>query len=222
VSQIPLILLAVVITVLCGLSKPNYLLALLPVMALWLLWRWFRKQPLYWEVAILGVMLPALLFLGWQYYFTYVNPSALLEGSSLAFAPFDAVLTISGSRAAMILRFLGSVAFPVVVYLSYWRRATHDGILNFAWLTFMAGAAFMYLFTETGPRATHGNFFWGAYITLFLLNFASAHFALRQWIANRGKMNWQTGLCVLVFALHVWSGFHYLQRTTDWLFTSLP
>jgi hypothetical protein len=194
------------LTVLCGLSKPNYLLAVLPALGLWLVWHWWRKQSAAWSAAVFGVALPAVVFLAWQYYFAYVNPSEQLEGSSIIFAPFEAILSISGgSRGIMILRFAASIMFPTVVYVCYWRQARADAPLSFAWLTFAIGTAYMYLFAETASRLLHGNFVWGAYITLFVLNFASVRFALKQWLA-RSKgfgLDWRTGMITAVLVLHV-------------------
>lgn len=220
-NSLVLIGLGAAITVTCGISKPNYLLAVLPALILWLGWRWLRKEAAEWRVAVFGVILPGILFLAWQYYFTYLNPTENLAGSSIIFAPFEAVLTISGSLLTeMILPFAVSLIFPAVVYLANWRAARHDRALNFAWLTFIVGASHMYLFAETGWRLTHGNFFWSAYVTLFVLFFASARFALRRWLnyrdQHRRKLDWRTILCLAAFLLHVYSGIRYLDYV-PWL-----
>ena len=210
------VILLAILTILCGLGKPNYLIALLPALVLWLIWQRWRNQSIAWQRALLGVLIPAVLFLGWQYYFTYINPTGQLEGSRIVFAPFREVLALSGgSRLTMILRFIVSALFPAAVYVSYRRQAWRSASLNFCWLTFLFGASFMYLLQELGSRIYNGNFFWSAYITLFLLNFESARFLLKQWSAERVSrrivLSYRSAICFLVLMLHVLSGVIYIQ-----------
>jgi peptidoglycan/LPS O-acetylase OafA/YrhL len=72
-----------------------------------------------------------------------------------------------------------SVAFPAAVYLLYWKCARRDLPLNFALLLFAFGAGYAVFLVEA-QRTTHGNFLWGAYVTLFILYLFSATFLVRQ------------------------------------------
>jgi hypothetical protein len=62
------------LTIMSGLAKPNYLIALIPALGLWTAFRLLTRKPSAWLLALFGVAIPGLLFLAWQYYFTYLNP----------------------------------------------------------------------------------------------------------------------------------------------------
>lgn len=216
--------LMIVVTLLCGLSKPNYLLALLPALCVWLVWASWRKQPIAWRLIFMGVLLPTLVMLAWQFLFTFVYPTNELETSGgIVFDPFKVVLGISGADVGiMALRFGVSLLFPATVYLLWWKAAKQHVALNFAWLTFIFGAFFMYFLAESGLRWSHGNFFWSAYITLFILNIASLRFAVQMRLALRQShtfwVDWRTLLIVVLFLLHVMSGIYYIDWANQWLY----
>jgi hypothetical protein len=88
----------------------------------------------------------------------------------------------------------------------YFKEAIKDRALNLAALTFGFGVAQMYLLAETGDRANHGNFWWGAQITLFVLFIVSTTFLLQRASERR---DWRVWLCSVVFALHLMSGLVY-------------
>ncbi len=219
--------LMITVTVLCGLSKPNYLLPVLPALCLWLVWSVWRRHPVRWYFVVIGVLLPIVVMLGWQYVFTFVNPTQELDtGGGLVFAPFKVVLAISGpSLEIMLMRFGVSILLPTVVYLLWWKTAKHNTALNFAWLTFIFGAFLMYFLAETGVREFDGNFFWSAYITIFILNVASVRFAFHMWLKSqqtgRFLLDWRTGFIIILFALHIMSGVYYIDWVNQWLYAAI-
>src|SRR5690606_10371708 len=58
---------AFVLTVLCGLAKPNYLIVLLPTLGLVTVYRLLKKQPVNWPL-LLSIALPAVVLLGLQFF----------------------------------------------------------------------------------------------------------------------------------------------------------
>jgi hypothetical protein len=211
------IALTALLTVVSSLAKPNYLLVLIPSLGLWVGLRWLLRRSNSWLVAILGVAIPGVLFLAWQYYFTYLNPTEALEGGGIIFAPFRVMWNLTQSRSSMLLLFAVSFVFPVTVYGLYWREARRDLPLNFAWLSLVISLGFMYLLAESGLRMDHGNFFWGAYIANWLLYFASVRLALKSWLAKEdGKLDWRSAVTLVVFLAHVISGLMFIDSTIQW------
>jgi hypothetical protein len=202
----------------CGLGKPNYLIALLPALGLWVGWRLLMRRPNAWVVAVLGVAIPGALFLAWQYYFTYLNPTANLMGSGIIFAPFAVVWEFAAARSTLLLYFAVSFLYPLAVTTLHWHHARRDSALLLAWLTFAFGTAFMYLLAESGHRQNHGNFLWGAYISAWLLHFAAARLALRVWLRQtRPARDWRTLVLTGVFLLYVVSGIQFIEFSNQWL-----
>ena len=62
------------------------------------------------------------------------------------------VLPISAKLAA-------SIAFPLLVVVLYWARASRDPVLQLGWLCFAFGAFYGYTLAET-VNLTAGNFVW--------------------------------------------------------------
>lgn len=222
-----LIGLLIVMTLLCGLAKPNYLLALLPAVVIWLAGSLWRKNPIAWKFVLIGVLLPTIMILAWQYLFTYINPTQELERSGgIEFAPFKVVLGISGPLVEiMILRFGVSILFPVAVYLIWWKSAKRSPAFNFAWLTFIFGALLMYFLAEKGDRWQDGNFFWSAYITMFVLYVEAVRFAFQRWLewqpANKLRIDWRTAALALLFSFHVITGITYIVSLNQDLYAAM-
>lgn len=166
-------------------SKPSYSIALLPSLALIVLYRLIRRLPIDWTLLILGVLLPQVILLGVQYIVTYNDPNrASVEIGFLAFlqesgmAQGEIVLRVALSLAL-------TLAFPAVVYILHFKDALQDDYLNFAWLTFGISCIWGYFFYESGVRFNHANFFSTANSALFVLMFSTILFLIKHYSANR-------------------------------------
>lgn len=203
--------LALVLTVLATLTKPNYTLAIAPAMVLLVGFDALRGRKLNWAAIAVGVLLPAVLVLGWQYLFWYGPGRAVPasgEQAKIVLSPLELYLNVWNVPPVLIpLQIVLSVVFPMVVYAVYWNLARRELALNLSWLVFAGGAAMAYLFVEK-PGEANGNLTWGGQITLTVLFAVSAGFWLRQgwqrW-QESGKLqiDWRFGLCGLAFAAHV-------------------
>jgi hypothetical protein len=200
-----------VITLLCVLAKPSYIICLLPALILVSAYRFVRRQHSDWLLIVNGVLLPAGLILFFQ---------AILFGTthSIVFAPLAAMQSVvrinpAGSQG-LVLKFGLAILFPLLVYLLYYKKAVRDPSLNLAWLTFGFGAAYMYLLGEGGSRLEHTNFFWSGHISLFIVFVISAVFFLREYRSWRW---WPPQvICLGAFGLHLISGlnWYYIHVTT--------
>jgi|SRR5437660_1788563 len=203
------------LTVSATLAKPNYTICLLPALAILSIYHIWNHKVFDWRLLILGILIPALIVLGWQYDVTYNGP-IVRYASSVVFAPFKVTghYKIFPTRGYLGL-FVGfglSILFPVCVAGLYWKLVSHDTKLLLAWLAFLVGAFYSYFLAESGARVFDGNFLWSGQITLFILFVASTWLLMRQTHPSRGS-TWslQEGMgrlhfCGGVFGLHLISG----------------
>lgn len=216
-------------TVICILSKPSYVIALLPGLAIlagyWLMRRW----PLNWPLLIWGIVIPAGLILSTQMV-------AFRSSEGFIFAPFAVIYSWQRINVdapnGMVWKFLLSILFPLLIYLLYYKIAIRNVYLNLAWIVFGFGAAYMYLLAEGGERLSHANFTWSTISALYILFIMSAIFLLQRLQETpvtlsrlRGRLPSQfpgrarVFLCGVVFGLHVVSGlyWYYIHRMATWM-----
>jgi hypothetical protein len=200
-----------VLTILSALAKPNYVLALIPALAVWCGYRAFRKEPTDFGHIIGLIIAPALLVLGWQFAFTYLFPNPDIESSTVIFAPFKAYLTHSNNLA---LKFFLSILFPVAVAVCYGARFKSEPGYVLAWILFGAGLFFTYGFAEAGIRLTDMNFAWSGQITLFLLCVFSM-LPLYRTVRDRGALDARAVICLTAFVLQFVAGINWYVH--EWL-----
>ena len=181
--------------------KPAYVIVLLPVFVPWFCWNAVRTGRMPWlqvalQVAILAV--PVLLVL-------LVQAMLVMHfrNSWIAIAPF-AVWSLYSPQPLGSL--LVSTAFPLSVLCCYRDGIRGNAALKLAWLTFAVALATVILFAEQGPRFSHGNFGWGAYMALYILFLVSAQIVLRYPFTAR---SWPV---LAIFTLHLASGLYFYGR----------
>jgi hypothetical protein len=205
------------LTILATLAKPNYIICLLPALSLLAFYWSLKKRSLDWQRLILGVILPAVIILGWQYLATYTTDRVLRAEGGIVFAP----LAVYARDSGMLLpKFFLSILFPLSVYALYYKDASKDISLNLAWFNFFFGAFYTYMLAETGLRFQDGNFKWSGQVTLFILFLVSIVFFLRKnsdWLSGRvfRKSGYAFSTGAITFGLHLASGvlFYYIQLT---------
>ncbi|MEO8608794.1 MAG: hypothetical protein ABI690_12965 [Chloroflexota bacterium] len=200
------------------LAKPNYTMALMPAAIVLLGFQFIKPIPINRKLLIFGVIVPAIAVLVWQYLRVYA-PSAgstlytAKQITGLALAPLDLFLTYwQFTIPQLVLGFVASIMFPLAVYLAYFKVAWNYLTLNLAWLIFLGGQAYAYLFIEIGYQGV-GNLTWGGRLTLFVLFAVSLGFFLRQnapaiFTEKRIPRDPRFYLCAGIYLLHV---IPYLQ-----------
>jgi hypothetical protein len=159
------------LTLLNGLTKPNYLLALLPCWLALLVdraarlpragqTRWRRTA-----IVVAAVVAPAAGLLAWQAWRFGAG------GGGVEIAPLAVWRLYSPNIPASILL---SLAFPLGVLVLHWKIAHRQAPLVLAWSVLLVAVVQMALLAERGPRWTHANFFWGSYTANYLLFLESA------------------------------------------------
>ena len=196
---------AAVATAAGALAKPSFVICLLPVVAILGLSRLARREPLDQAALLFGLVVPSLVVLIFEYYIAYSGfSSASTYQNAVVFAPLKVLGSYSGHLAAKLVL---SAAFPVSVYVLYWRAAHRDVRFNFAMLLFLFGVAYSYLFAEK-EHWRSANFLWSGYVTLFILFVFAATFYVRELRKNPwvGVNAFRHLFCLVLLGCHVHSG----------------
>jgi hypothetical protein len=183
--------------------KPSFTITLLPALGLIVLYRLVRRVPLDWRLLIFGLGIPAVLFLVPQYAITYIQGET---DGGIALMPLAAASAISNF---LLVKFFLSIFFPLVILILFFKKMRQDPEMILAWLAFGVGAAQFYLLAELGSRFEHGNFLWGAQITLFILFVATIRFLLKQDKPLAGLLQPRVWAPYAVYLPHVVSGVAY-------------
>jgi hypothetical protein len=208
------VLLAAALVILMTLTKPNYTIVLVPALLLMAFVQVIRQKQVNFPLLIGGFIIPSLLVLALQYFMAYLAGT----DSQIQFGLFRQVILWGPPHSIAIrtaLQIAASTLFPVATYLIFLRQASRDTYLNLAWLSFLVAITMAYALYEDGRRAWDGNFFWSAYIALFVLMFASVRFVLARireisLAEKRLRMPLRLAILTVIYALHVASGVKYL------------
>ncbi len=194
-------LISAVLVIASTLVKPNYIICLLPALGLWVLYKLWKRHPIQWPFLILGIGLPALAILGWQYAINY--------GAGVGEILFDPLKVKYYYSDALIIKFVFSMLFPFLATRVYIRQAVRDDKTVLAWLCFIVGSFYAYFLSETsGGNFTMGNFDWGAEMTLFILFVVVTLFWLERLKENGGWKKRDT-FVVLALGAHLIAGILY-------------
>ena len=193
------------ITIASALSKPSFLICVLPAAALMMGYRLWRRLPLSTGALIGALYATAGTVLAWQF---LVSFSGLAGGgemyqSGVSWAPLK---FMSHWATGLLAKFAASTMFPLAVTALYWPQARRDPRLQFAWLCFGVGSFYSYALVETDEWRA-GNFVWSGYITVFTLLVATTIVWLRNAASSAGRWPVVRALaCGAAFGLHVVSG----------------
>lgn len=190
--------------VLSAVAKPSFLIAFLPIAALYACGDLVRRR---WHQAfacLLGIGIPSALVLLWQ---TSVS-SGVGEPIEIAFMPF-ALFPANETLYKLPL----SLAFPLIVAAgALWIR-TANARLRFMWALTGLALFITICLVEAGERMNHGNFAWTGQTAVFLVYVESMLFLLAQRTRPWTIAAW------IVFAVHVACGLMWYGSVfgDDWL-----
>ena len=206
------------IVIFSSIAKPNYLICLLPALALLATARLvLRKGPVDLKLLMYGIVIPAVAILTWQYFATYSSDHITADPGRIEFQP---LLVFSHFSSQLLLKFILSILFPLAVFILYRETSFRNLSLSLSWLVFLFGAGYSYLLVEGGTRAWCGNFAWSGQIASFVLFVNSTIFILRTELAKSSKARpfWKSSrflTAALIFSLHLISGgFWYYKHLT--------
>lgn len=201
-----------------GLLKPNFLLALLPGLALFtaVLVLRLRRRTGVWAAAlpILGrflvLALPAAVLLAGQYVLAYQDGGVPYTNGVRPLATWSLLTASVPGGIPVVL--LESFLLPALVTLLLWGPSRRYPFLLTAWLvTGVAAAQFAVLaeYTATGELLTHGNWSWGGHVAAYVLYISAAILWIRHHTLLPG---WAKALVYVVAATYVATGVVYLMH----------
>jgi hypothetical protein len=189
-------LISAALVVMSALAKPSYIIAMIPAVGLFGLYRLVRGGTINWKLGILGLALPAGLILILQF---ALLPNSGSGADKIALMPFG-FLDGKADMNLWFLQLLMSLAFPLSIYALNFKTARHELPLNLAWLG-TGFALFYYYFVVETNRINAGNFTWSAQIMALILFVVSAKFLLDR-VSIEKRITLTDGLSIAVLLLH--------------------
>lgn len=194
------------------LIKPSYFLAFavaFPLMNLAINYADMKRIKI--DLPVILTVFSGLLLLTLLYVKIYgpIVPNTVLatsQGSKLIIAPFRAWQIYSQNIPFDLLM---SIFYPFTFLVAYWREVKKDLGYLYAVLTFCIGVLIAIFFFESGLRDFHGNYFWTAIITNYILFLYSASLNLRL-VLIRSRFLLKDYLLLGVFGAHLISGLFYI------------
>lgn len=195
------------LTALSLIAKPSFIMAFVPALGFITLVRMILRQPIRWPVLIGGIVLPAMAILVYQS-LTWTNGGGITVDFLRVFQEWTLHYEPNADQF-LVGKLFFSVAFPLVVYLLYWRTASRDLLFNLGWVIFAVAAVYAYFLVDLTVIAA-GDFGWSAQIGVFVLFIAAARFLLRQ-ISEMPLTTWRLrpALALVILALHLVAGIHW-------------
>lgn len=197
---------------LCGISKPNFLIIILPALIIFLIATHQLKNSLKSAYIYWAFFLPTLLVLSLQFLHTYFYQSLSIETaneeSHVLFLPFESMAHYSKH---LFIKLILSIAFPLLVLYYYPKEFIKDKALLLASLCLLMGLILTYFFSESGYRMYSGNFWWSGQIGLYLSFLFSAAFLLKNkeaFTTEKSEIK-KYKRCVILFFAHTAFGSIY-------------
>ena len=216
------VLLSVLLTV-SLLAKPTFMQAFLPAAGLYFLALWIRKPKngaFFWRMIAVAAPGAVLMLLQYLYYFQIYSAA---QGSGMM------VLVTWQKTGDVVLKALLTRAFPWFVLVTCIDRDTwRSPLYRLAFLMDVISILELLLFSETGRRASDGNFGWammGSALMLWTLTLPVFLRRLQGWLTRRRDAaqgrpylegaspraeaaKWASGGALLLW--HLASGIYYI------------
>ncbi len=191
-------------------AKPNFLLAVAPVMLIFLIMDLAKKRAPAGKLLLFATsVVPSFLIMILQNKALYdVN----VGDNSIVIAPGRSMgIYASNIFVVSIL----SIAFPLMVLLIHIKELPKNKVMLFSWICAGVGYIQYFLFGEEGARSMDANFSWGYAFTIILIFGIS----LIMWIDDMRKFR-ESGivskiylsLCGIVLLYHTYCGVLFFER----------
>lgn len=199
-----------VLSVLNVLIKPSFFIVYLAVYPLLLLKLYGFKRE-FW-LGLVPIILVSVLLLA-VYYFTYESSyDGTKQGDAgVVIKPFWVWSKYSSNIAVSLV---ASLVFPITYMVIYFRDLLRSLFLQYALTGFVVAIVIAALFTETGTREFHGNFFWQSIVCNYILFLACVAMFIEK-LSKAGFANWKNVVVLIAFILHVGSGINFLFHYMD-------
>jgi hypothetical protein len=193
------------------LSKPNYVLAIAPVVgAVVVIKAGVQRKPQIIRACFLyaGLTLVLAAVLGFQYYDTtssgpWADAVTGKQTTHIILAPF-AVWSLYSPNIPVSL--LLSIAFPISVVAVYFEQVRPNVTLGLAWVVLVVALLQYVLFAEGGELFWDANWIWGSNIAVYIVFLVSTAVFLAQPRSPRFYF------VLILFSLHLAAGIYYYVK----------
>jgi hypothetical protein len=210
-KRILAITLLVVINILI---KPSFFFSFCVVFPVFLLKQYSFKKSFWLNLVPVVV---GLILVWVEYFLLFVDDS----GSGLTIGFFNVWVRYTKN---IPLSFLGSVFFPLIYTIFYWKDLKKDLLYQYSVALFFVAILLFSLVTQKEQGKFHGNFGWQYIITNYLLymvivtrllwktirDIAGEILNLRSWFV---KLNWQNKILLVTYSFQFLLGVYYLVQT---------
>ncbi len=166
----------------------------------------FKLKPFSKMVALGCVVFPSLFVMLYQSMILYNKP--VEDGGSGISLVWGKLFFGYGLTQTALKLFCG-LAFPTLVAI--FNRKKLFRTERFIYLMYAIQLAICIIFTETGPRATHGNFYWGLYGAAFFLFLISLSRFADNLINYKNKNKLYLIIGTILLISHLLSGAVYFR-----------
>jgi len=188
--------------------KPSYFFVFVCVYPVLLLSKYKLKKEFWLSIIPLVV---GLFFLIGEYWVIYKTgtPSGKVVASSVVFLPFYRSPEFADLELIPISMFF-SLLFPILYTLFNLPFMLKSRLFWYTFLSFVVSVLIFFFISESGPRASHGNFYWQIVICTWFCFFVALLSLVKDFKA--AGRTFKNMLLATVFSAHVVIGIIYLVR----------
>jgi len=194
------------------LAKPSFTITILPAVGILIVLFYIREiKKINWPYLFFPLGLTSLVVLISQYIVNYSG----YWGDQVVFAPFKVVMSYVSSWPLVLIFWVLSILFPILVSTFYFRENVKSISFQLVWLNFFVAALLNLLFGEKFNLGSN-NFGWGTMIAVFLLFleaiiiFGKKLLELKTFCSPK---SWQIILQGGILLIHLICGFIYYYDT---------
>ena len=188
--------------------KPSFFFVFICVYPLFLLHKFkFRRE--FW-LSIIPLVVGFCLLIA-EYIIIYKTTSpAQKDSSSVVFMPFYRNPELMEDMINIPVSLVFSLFFPLIYTILNFRKLIQNQLFWYTLLSFIASVSIFFFISESGPRASHGNFYWQIVIATWLCFFVSLVALLKDFkLEGRSPKN---SVLLSLFAIHTVLGLIYFVR----------
>lgn len=187
--------------------KPSFLFVFICVYPFFLLYK-YKLNKEFW--LSMGPVLFSIFLIALEYWmvFQHINPNNK-EISNVIIQPFVSY-TYYSHLWQLPFSLIFSLLFPICYVILNFPKLKSELLFWFTFLSFLAAVLIFFLIAESGPRATHGNFYWQIVICTWLC-FCISIIALIRDVEHMG-LTVKNRFLLSLYSIHVLMGVIYFTR----------
>jgi len=188
--------------------KPSFFLVFICAYPVMLLIQFGLRKQFWLGVIPLAVGMAVLII---QYIVIYkISGPAANDSSSVVFLPFYKNPELNQDMINIPFALVFSLFFPLLYVVLNITKVYNNKLFLYTLLTFVFSILIFFLISETGRRASHGNYYWQIVITAWLCFFVALLSLLKDF-RNQGSTI-KNKVLLSVFGIHVLMGVIYFVR----------